>query len=135
MSFSVALPGRILTVTMNGVDAHVERLVPLRVECFLRPAFDVIVSGVESALGITIPASLNVRFQGSRESVSSSAAWHLQLPDNEWDGLRTAERILIQLAAGADRSAREDAARLHRAVCPVLEKWVDSTFICALELL
>lgn len=135
MEFSVAMDGRTLTVTMSGVSPDVARLVPLRVESFLRPAFPSIVSGMETALGVSVPASLDARFQGSPELVSSAASWHLHLPDGDLDGLRTAERILIQLAACVGHSTQEEVARLHAVVCPLIDKWIDPTFICALELL
>ena len=135
MKFSVTMPGRTLTVTMNGVSPGVARLVPLRAECFLRPAFQDIVSEVETALGVTMPASLDAWFQGSPGLISSAASWHLHLPNGDLDGLRTAERILIQLAACAWHPAQEDAERLHAVVCPLIGKWIDPTFICVLELL
>jgi hypothetical protein len=131
---AVIMGGRTLTVTMDGLDPEVARLVPLRIDCYLRPNIDRMLSGFETALGVTLPDRLSVRFTGSRKLVRTPADWHMYLPDGDRSGVRTVERILIQLAAGTG-AWTGDVADLHAVTCPLVEERIDLTFICALELL
>ncbi|WP_412749756.1 nucleoside phosphorylase [Krasilnikovia sp. M28-CT-15] len=139
VEFAVVVGVRTLTVAMQDVDPAVATLVPLRLDCYLRPNLDRMVAGLESALGVTLPNELAVHFAGSRKLERSPSAWHRYLPDGDLSGVRTVERVLVQLAAaatGADAGGSDgvDPAKLHAVTCPLVTERIDLTFICALEL-
>ena len=134
----IRLGERVLTTTTTDVEPDVSRLIALRLDCYLRPHAERIFADAESALGVILPDRLEVTLSGSPKSVRASASeWHLYLPHGDRDSVRTLERVLVQLAARATgwTPGNGDVGKLHAAVCPLIEREVDITFVCVLELL
>ena len=124
--------GHFLSLTTTDIDDKNARLIPLRVDCYLARNAEAILADLQAALGRPQQTELAAELAGCAEPVRDPDRWHRFLPVEEWDGLRTAERILVQLACAG---GAPDAAAAHAIACPIMERRVDATFVCALELL
>jgi hypothetical protein len=123
-----------VAVTLLDVGEDLEWLVPLRLDAYLRPHATKLLTGLEEALGVRLPRTLSVCLAGAPGRMRSAANWHYYLPRGDRSGVRTIERLLLQVAADADTADR-DAVALHGLVCPVIEETIDMTFICAIKTL
>ena len=137
--YRVDLDERDLTLTMLGLGPDTARLILLRVDCYLRPHATALMTGVESALRVTLPKHLQVTLKNSRGGACKPSNWHLYQPDSDFWGVQvcTLERILVQIAERATElpPGGGDLQRIHRVVCPLIEQWVDPVHLCALEMI
>lgn len=127
----------VLDVVLTDVDPVLAQRVPLRLDCYLWPHWPRFAAGLELALGVVLPPRIEIGFTGSAALVRDPARWQCYLPHGDANGVRTVERILVQVAMAATGGTAADAAAagLHAATCPLIVRHIDLTFVCALETL